>query len=109
MTRAIKGLYLSDSEGVSNDNVFKLPSRFIFDCERENLDYVRQLPESFETRVNRLRNVNAEKRWHIGERVKHPVFGVGTITAVNEKALSYRIKFDRLDTERDILFRAPLS
>lgn len=109
MTRAIKGLYLSDSEGVSNDNVFKLPSRFIFDCERENLDYVRQLPESFETRVNRLRNVNAEKKWHIGERVKHPVFGVGTITAVNEKALSYRIKFDRLDTERDILFRAPLS
>ena len=109
MTRAINRLYLSDSEGVANDNVFKLPSRFIFDIGREYLDYVRELPQSFEGRVKRLTAIQTATTFQFGDLVSHPVFGIGRILEVNTKALSYKIKFEKLETERDIQFRAPLT
>ena len=109
MTRAMKKLYLSDSEGVSSENVFKLPSRFIFDIGRDYLDYIRELPKSFEGRVNRLQKQSALGHFNVGDRVSHPVFGQGTIEAVNAKDLIYRIQFDNLATARDIQFRAPLT
>lgn len=109
MTRAINRLYLSDSEGVANDNVFKLPSRFIFDIGRENLNYVRELPQSFEGRVKRLSAIQTATAFQVGELVSHPVFGIGRILEVNTKSLSYKIKFEKLETERDIQFRAPLT
>lgn len=109
MTRAIKALYLSDSEGFSNDNVFKLPSRFIFDAGRENLTYVRELPASFEGRVNRIASPNMIQRFQNGDRVVHPVFGCGTIMDVDTQTQSYKIKFDQLKTERNIQFKVPLK
>ena len=109
MTRAIKALYLSDSEGFSNDNVFKLPSRFIFDAGRENLTYVRELPASFEGRVNRIASPNTIQLFQNGDRVVHPVFGCGTITDVDTKTQSYKIQFDQLKTERNIQFKVPLK
>lgn len=109
MTRAIKALYLSDSEGFSNDNVFKLPSRFIFDAGRENLTYVRELPASFEGRVNQIASPNMIQRFQNGDRVVHPVFGCGTIMDVDTKTQSYKIQFDQLKTERNIQFKVPLK
>lgn len=109
MTRAIKGLYLSDSEGFSNDNVFKLPSRFIFDAGRENLTYVRELPASFEGRVNQIASPNMIQRFQNGDRVVHPVFGCGTIMDVDTQTQSYKIQFDQLKTERNIQFKVPLK
>lgn len=109
MTRAIKALYLSDSEGFSNDNVFKLPSRFIFDTGRENLTYVRELPASFEGRVNRIASPNTIQLFQNGDRVVHPVFGCGTIMDVDTKTQSYKIQFDQLKTERNIQFKVPLK
>lgn len=109
MTRAIKALYLSDSEGFSNDNVFKLPSRFIFDARRENLTYVRELPASFEGRVNQIASPNMIQRFQNGDRVVHPVFGCGTIMDVDTKTQSYKIQFDQLKTERNIQFKVPLK
>lgn len=109
MTRAIKALYLSDSEGFSNDNVFKLPSRFIFDAGRENLTYVRELPASFEGRVNRIASPNMIQRFQNGDRVVHPVFGCGTIMDVDTQTQSYKIQFDQLKTERNIQFKVPLK
>lgn len=109
MTRAIKALYLSDSEGFSNDNVFKLPSRFIFDAGRENLTYVRELPASFEGRVNQIASPNMIQRFQNGDLVVHPVFGCGTIMDVDTKTQSYKIQFDQLKTERNIQFKVPLK
>ena len=77
MTRAIKGLFLSDSEGFSNDNVFKLPSRFIFDAGKENLTFVRELPQSFESRTKRLASRNEEVLRHVAQlRTVHPPIGI---------------------------------
>ena len=109
MTRAIDRLYLSESEGINNDNTFKLPSRFIFDAGKENLNFVRELPSSFEARLNRKIAEQTQVRFNPGDRVAHPAFGAGTILEVDTKALSYRIRFDKLQTERAILFRAPLT
>lgn len=109
MTRAIRGLFLSDSEGFSNDNVFKLPSRFIFDAGQENMGFVRELPQSFEGRVQRMVQQSINTVFSIGDRIKHPTFGIGTITDVNLKTSAYKIKFDNLPTERDIQLRAPLE
>ena len=109
MTRAIRGLFLSDSEGFSNDNVFKLPSRFIFDAGQENMVFIRELPQSFEGRVQRMVQQSINTVFSIGDRIKHPTFGIGTITDVNLKTSAYKIKFDNLPTERDILLRAPLE
>jgi len=43
-TRAGDRLFLSDSEGTNIDGSFRYPSRFIFDTEQVNLDYVVPLP-----------------------------------------------------------------
>ena len=109
MTRAIDRLYLSESEGINNDNTFKLPSRFIFDAGKENLQFVRELPASFETRLNRKIAEQSQVQFNPGDRITHTAFGVGTILEVDTKTLSYRIRFDKLQTERAILFRAPLT
>ena len=98
-----------NSEGVANDNAFKLPSRFIFDIGREYLDYVRELPQSFEGRVKRLSTIQTATSFQVGDLVSHPVFGLGRILEVNTKAGSYKIQFEKLQTERDIQFRAPLT
>ncbi|MBQ3836754.1 MAG: hypothetical protein II814_06460 [Treponema sp.] len=44
-----------------------------------------------------------------GDRVRHKVFGAGTIVLVNDKAFCYTIKFDDLATERSVQFSAPLE
>lgn len=45
----------------------------------------------------------------MGCRVRHTVFfGMGTIEEVDEKNNLYRIRFDSMDTTRDIAFRARL-
>jgi hypothetical protein len=40
----------------------------------------------------------------LGERVTHPIFGAGTVVAVNAAEMYYSIQFDRLGTERAIQF-----
>lgn len=109
MTRAMDRLYLSDSEGISNDGIFKLPSRFIFDAGKEHLKFVRQIDPYLEIRTNNLSASFPEQLFQTGSRVDHPVFGPGTITAVNAGESNYSILFDAFKTERNIQFSAKLE
>ncbi|MBQ9537677.1 MAG: UvrD-helicase domain-containing protein [Treponema sp.] len=115
MTRAKDGLFLSDSEGKANDNLFKYPSRFIFDAGLDNLELVKPLSEELarqsreiiewdENRLQKIRNLLA-----VGDRVRHPVFGEGTIQLVNMEASCYTVKFDSMATARSIQFAASLE
>lgn len=109
MTRAMERLYLSDSEGISGDGIFKLPSRFIFDAGRESLEFVKELEPSLEWRT---KNMSAAFPSHIfaeGAHVVHPVFGPGTVVSVDMADSSYSIRFDNLKTERNIQFSARLT
>jgi len=109
MTRAMNRLYLSDSEGTSNDGLFKYPSRFIFDAGKENIRFVRELEPHLEIHS---KNVSADfptNIYQIGDKIEHPVFGSGTITAINYEESSYSILFDKLTTERNILFGGKIT
>jgi DNA helicase-2/ATP-dependent DNA helicase PcrA len=115
MTRAMDRLFLSDSEGVSNDGLFKYPSRFIFDAGRENLEYAEALDASLEEEGKRRILRDDENRkirqalFAPGDRVVHATFGAGTVLAVNRDELSYSIRFDALKTERGIRFGTNLT
>ncbi|GHU25891.1 DNA helicase [Betaproteobacteria bacterium] len=115
MTRAMTRLYLSDAEGSANDGLFKYPSRFIFELGPAHLDYVAPLDPQLEAGarayIQRDEAALALRRTAFapGERVIHPVFGVGAIVAVNARELCYTILFDALKTERSIQFGATLD
>ena len=110
-TRARIGLFLSESEGYTYDNAFRHPSRFIFNTEKANLDYIVELPE--ELVVDAKRRIKANEAWintgarlKIGDVIKHPIFGNGIILDINEDLRSYVISFEKIDTERSISFVA---
>lgn len=115
MTRAEKGLYLSDSEGKANDGIFKYPSRFIFDSGLENLELEQELDESLVEQARKVitydekRLENMRTLLSVGDRVHHKTFGDGTITLVNSNAFCYMVKFDSVETERSIQFSAKLE
>ena len=44
-----------------------------------------------------------------GTRVRHPIFGCGTVVSVNKKAGCYSIAFDSMQTERSIRFGTELG
>ena len=114
-TRAQRRLFLSDAEGKANDGIFKYPSRFIFDAGLENLELERPLDEGLvqqaqkiiacdEARMRAMRSLFAA-----GDRVRHPVFGDGTVILVNSTASCYTIQFDGMETQRSIQFAAKLQ
>lgn len=115
MTRAMDGLYLSDSEGRSNDGLFKYPSRFVFEIGRENMEYVKAMDSALmESAKMRIRADEQKLRESVpvfaaGDRVRHSVFGEGTIAAVDIAGMYYAVRFDKLGTDRNIRFGAQMS
>ena len=118
MTRAKDRLFISDAEGKANDGIFKYPSRFIFEAAGEdmkNYDIEKPLDKSLVEQSQKIikydesRLKAAATQFKKGDRVRHKVFGDGTIVLVNDKAFCYTIKFDDLATERSVQFAAPLK
>lgn len=118
MTRAKDRLFISDAEGKANDGIFKYPSRFIFEAAGEdmkNFDIEKPLDKSLVEQSQKIikydesRLKAAATQFKKGDRVRHKVFGDGTIVLVNDKAFCYTIKFDDLATERSVQFAAPLK
>ena len=115
MTRAKDRLYLTDSEGVASDGLFKYPSRFIFEAGIENLLCLSELDETLVKRTKQFIGHDEAKRdamrdrYETGTRVNHKVFGLGTITGVDTERGFYIIKFDSLPTERNLMLSAPLE
>ncbi len=117
VTRAERQLFLSEAAGRNFDGSPRYPSRFILDIDpdclvilgapeegliRETREYIR-LTERL-MRADAGREVFAE-----GQRVRHAVFGDGTVMAVDNERMAYRIKFDDMPTERSITFRVKLK
>jgi DNA helicase-2/ATP-dependent DNA helicase PcrA len=116
MTRAEDELYLTEAEGTNLDGTPRFPSRFILDIDRKYLSFDPPVNESLwkagKAYVERtsayLKDDGDKGHFPVGCRVRHTVFGMGTIEEVDEKNNSYRIRFDSMDTTRDIAFRARL-
>ena len=117
LTRAEKGLFLSEADGRNFDGSPRYPSRFILDIDgkllhfthppeeglvRDAQDYIAHsqsyLPESEENTV-----------LPAGQRVRHALFGAGTVLDVDMDKGPHVVQFDEMETPRKISFRAKLE
>lgn len=117
MTRAEKGVYLSDAEGRGLDGSFRYPSRFVFDIDRQLMDYSTELDPGLKADAqryissahNRLKGLSGQQRLNVGDRVRHDIMGNGVIEDIDEERKAYVVKFDELPTTRKINFNANLK
>lgn len=105
MTRAKNTLYLTGyDEKMAGYPVRQ--SSFLSDIDRRYLNCVNEstIHAGYRTPV-----ATPKAQLEIGDRIEHKVFGVGEITGIDEKALNYIIKFEKIDMPRRIQFRAELK
>ncbi len=114
-TRAENALFLSDAEGINYDGSFRFPSRFIFNTNKDYVEYVTELESHLVEAADSYIRASEEKinrevtGFAIGDKVLHKVFGVGEILDIKEELSSYVIKFESAATERNIAMRVPLE
>ena len=106
-TRAKDRLFLSDAAGTNYDGSFRYPSRFLFNAEKENVEYAVPLdPELEERAMEQIRKTgDTESRLQqipeqIGKRVLHPVFGEGSVIGTPRGQEGIIIQFDSMVTPR---------
>ncbi len=117
VTRAMRGLYLTDAEGRNHDGSYRYPSRFIFDIDKPLLTYTAELDQRLvqEARQavesgDRLLALAAEGPEFLpGDRVMHSVMGAGTIVEIDTDRAAYVVQFDLLPTTRRISMKAKLT
>jgi len=108
-TRARDRLFLSDAAGSNYDGTARLPSRFLFNAERENLDYVAELdPEIVDAAKREIEKTESfpERRPKmdeaLGKRVMHPIFGAGTVIGKPKDREGFIVQFDDVPTPRTL-------
>lgn len=117
ITRAEKGLFLSEADGRNFDSSPRYPSRFLLDIEDRYLEYTQKPKEGLlhDARLYITHKIccmeNAEKGndFSVGQKVKHNVFGEGTIIGIDQEQGAYQIQFERFETSRMIAFRVKLE
>ena len=114
-TRAENALFLTDSEGLNYDGSFRFPSRFIFNTDKQYLNYEVELEEALISSAKKYIDSSEKKTndsqitFNVGDKIEHKVFGIGEIIGINKDISSYIIKFEQAETERSINFRVPLN
>ena len=107
ITRAEKRLFLLDSEGFTQNGKQKLPSRFLKEIGEENYIRVGTISKELQYNADRYaaqlydEPVVAPPKT-AGTKVIHPAFGEGEILGFGRNNNSYRVKFDKLASEREI-------
>lgn len=104
ITRAKQELYLS-SYSAKSESFVSYPSRFLSNIDSKLLHFVNNstLDGAYYTKIMR-----PKAEFSIGDKVLHPTFGQGSIVDVDERGLTYDIKFDIMPVPRRIQFRANL-
>ncbi|MBR4558462.1 MAG: UvrD-helicase domain-containing protein [Fibrobacter sp.] len=127
LTRAENVLFLSDAEDGVGEESSRYPSRFLLEMDMTDLHVVRGVSEKLlqEARAyiaesDRNRELFSDEtlglvkkapaaEFAVGDRVFHRIMGFGTVAKVDEQALCYQIKFDKIETPRAIQFDFPLK
>ena len=116
MTRAEQGLYLSEAEGRNLDGSPRYPSRFLLDIDPDCLTLTHPPRAGLVEEARRA--IENSLRWMpesesavlpAGQRVRHAVFGPGTVTGADLDRSAYIVQFDGINTPRKISFRARLE
>ena len=116
MTRAQKRLFLTEAEGWTPDGSPRWPSRFLLDIDPALLDFtappreelLREARAFIALRSRRLTE-QAPEPFPPGRRVRHAVFGSGTVLETDLEKGAHLVRFDGLSTPRSISFRAKLE
>ena len=116
-TRAMDGLCLTEAAGRNFDASPKYPSRFLMEIDPEYLNMVKEPNEGLikeaqdyiKVSERHLRKEDSSELIPVNTRVKHLIFGEGTILEQDMDLQAYVIKFDSQDTERYIAFKVNLD
>ena len=118
VTRAEQQLVLTSAEGRNLDATPRYPSRFILDIGVDRLLFdeppreglIKEAKEYIDMKSRYLSTGDEEDSlFDIGDRVEHPVMGLGTILERNANKSAYLIQFDDMPTPRAISYRAKLK
>ena len=117
LTRAEKGLYLSEASGRNFDGSNRYPSRFMLDIDPDALEWDQKPEDKLIQEAQHY--IDSSSRWMIsgsdlpqfqkGDRVRHPSFGRGTVVDLDQGRKAVIIKFDKLPTPRAISIRAKIE
>ena len=116
-TRAEKLLYLTRAESRNFDGSPQYPSRFILDIDRQLIRFTKEPREGLIKEAGDYIELSrkympASERdvvFPVGQRVRHAVFGTGTVTDVDRDRGAHVIQFDSMDTPRRITFRVKME
>ena len=117
LTRAEKALFLTEAEGRNFDGSPRYPSRFLLDIGPELLEYTRkpsdtlisQTASHIEAAERFLTASTGDDAFKAGDRIRHTIFGTGTIASIDLDKQAWIIQFDNMETTRMITFRAKLE
>ena len=117
MTRARDSLFLSESAGRNQDGSTRYPSRFILDIGKGLITFDPELTDGFlddarrfvSYRSTHLVDEEGTSVFEVGDSVRHPVFGIGTIELIDTEHQAYVIRFPGMMTPRRIAFTAKLA
>ncbi|MBO4702982.1 MAG: UvrD-helicase domain-containing protein [Lachnospiraceae bacterium] len=116
ITRAKDRLFLTEANGRNFDGSPRFPSRFLFDIEKQYLEYINEPNDALikETKEyvelsDKLLIKDKSELLPEGSRVKHMILGEGSIISIDQEMQAYVIKFDSSETERMIAFKVTLE
>ena len=117
LTRAEKGLYLSEAEGRNFDASPRYPSRFLLDIHPELMTFsgdsrpglIAEAKAYIGSSMRSMALSAGNQAMSPGQRVKHSIFGAGTILDVDQNRSAYLVQFDEMPTPRGISFKARLE
>ena len=116
-TRAEKRLFFTEAEGRNLDGSPRYPSRFLLDIDPALFRYENKPDDSI--LESQKANIAAAERYlpenmdtlllSHGQRVRHSVFGTGTVLEADRDKAAHVIQFDDLSTPRALSFKAKLE
>ena len=117
VTRAKKRLFVSHANGTTHEGIPRYPSRFVLELDEGLLRWDEPLSNEFvaearawvagQDRVMALHETCMA--FGVGARVRHKVFGEGTVLSVNAEDVCYVVQFDRIPTPRTLSARVVLE
>ena len=116
LTRAERGLYLSEADGRNFDGSPRYPSRFLLEIDPSLLSFTEPPEEGLlqeaQNFIRHSQSLLPEEEAPIlpeGQRVRHLLFGEGTVLETDRDKGAYVIQFDGMATPRKISFRVKLE
>lgn len=110
ITRAMETLYIMDSEGLSQQGIKKLPSRFLYEIGEKNYQRIGKISDELEREswgyIRRLNQQMIEElpapQSNSSQMIEHHIFGKGKVLSFDNKRKVYTVQFDGMKQPRAI-------